>query len=248
MTMDNKKINNMKGVRLFFVTAAVIGLSVAVSSCKRQGDTVKLKDFRDSVSWAIGENTAQGMKTIGYDFDMDMVLRAMKYTMQGKQQPLSETEYSELLSKLALMMQSNMKAEQQKTESNVAESEAKMFADLVAKDASVVKAPEGFYYKVIKQGKGEKVKIGEVAVFDYKGYILKDNSLIDQTYEVRDPIETLVGGTMFKGLQMGLSMMNAGSIYRFYFPSSLAFGATGTEDIPPYTAIYYDVELHSFHP
>lgn len=237
-------------MKTFKISSFILLLLVAsvFVSCKHNDDKVVLKDQRDSISWAVGENTAIGMRNIGYDFNMEMVLQAIEHTLKGKKQPLTEQSYNELLTQLTLIMQKNIKAEQEKTIKAVEKEEEELFEALVKSDPEVKKAPEGFYYKVLKQGKGENVKIGEVAVFDYRGYKLKGNEFIDQTYEVREPIETLVGGSMFRGLQLGLAMMNPGSIYRLYFPSRLAFGAKGTDAIPPYTAIYYDVELHSFHP
>ena len=63
-------------------------------------------------------------------------------------------------------------------------------------------------------------------------------------YSGGEPIIHVVGNPMFPGLLEGMQLMNAGSLYRFYFPNQLAFGANGSEDIPPYTAVIYEVELH----
>ena len=41
-----------------------------------------------------------------------------------------------------------------------------------------------------------------------------------------------------------LLLMNAGSVYRFYFPYQLAFGEKGTGGIPPYAPMIYEIELH----
>ena len=237
-------------MKTFKISSFILLLLVAslFVSCKHSDDNVVLKDQRDSISWAVGENTAIGMQNIGYNFNTEVVLKAIEHTLKNKKQPISEESYNELLGELTKIMQQNMMEQQQKTAEAVEQEEEKLFTALMAKDPEVKKAPEGFYYKVLRQGKGTNVKVGEVAVFDYKGYKVKDDEFIDQTYGNRPPIETLVGGGMFKGLQLGLSMMNPGSIYRLYFPSRLAFGAQGTDVIPPYTAIYYDVELHSFHP
>lgn len=235
----------MNRLIFFFTVAATFA---AIVSCSHKTEKVQLNDQRDSISWAIGENTAIGMQNIGYDFNVDMVVRAIEHTLKGQEQPFSDQAYADMLAKLTNMMQQNFANQQKKSHDAAAVEEKKLFDELMKNDPEVKKSDDGFYYKVIKKGNGPNVKKGEVAVFDYRGYILKDNQFIDQTYEVREPIETLVGGGMFRGLQMGMQLMNAGSIYRLYFPNELAFGAKGTDVIPPYTAIYYDVELHSFHP
>ena len=87
---------------------------------------------------------------------------------------------------------------------------------------------------------------GMVVEFDYKGSFT-NGQVFDQTYGNREPIVHVIGETLMPGLFEGLCMMRSGSHYRFYFPSEIAFGARGTEDIPPYTAVIYEVEVHSIH-
>ncbi len=224
---------------------ATAALVMLLASCKNS-DNVKLATSVDSVSWALGENTALGLKQMGITYDEDMVLRAFKHTMKGKEQPMDDATYQRILANIALSMQENYMAKMKEQNANAAAQEAAAFKELTDKDPDIKKADAGYYYKVLKAGKGPNVKEGEVAVFDYKGFKL-DGTPIDQTYGVRDPISHLVGGSMFEGLRLGLTQMNAGSIYRFYIPSALAFGAKGSENIPPYTALIYEVELHSFH-
>ena len=70
----------------------------------------------------------------------------------------------------------------------------------------------------------------------------------DQTYGKRDPIVHVVGEPMFPGLIEAFQLMNAGSIYRFYFPYQVAFGAQGSGNIPGYTPLIYEVEVHELYP
>ena len=53
---------------------------------------------------------------------------------------------------------------------------------------------------------------------------------------------------MFPGLIEAFQLMNAGSIYRFYFPYQVAFGAQGSGNIPGYTPLIYEVEVHELYP
>lgn len=232
--------------KLTIICAAIAMLAAVCTSCNNSGK-VKLKNECDSVSWAVGENTALGLKNMPYDFNVKVVLQAIQHTLDGKEQPLSDEAYQKLLNNLMSQMNRQMQEDAAKEQEQVNVKEQQIFSELCAKDQSIQQAEGGYYYKVIKSGHGPNVKRGEVAVFDYKGYILPSMELIDQTYGVRDPIETIVGGNMFSGLQMGLTQMNAGSIIQFYFPSALAFGKDGTQDIPSNTPISYVVEMHSFH-
>ena len=107
--------------------------------------------------------------------------------------------------------------------------------------------PSGFYYEVLKPGKGANAQIGQRILFDYRSFLMFNGEPYDQTYGVRDPILHVVGRPMFQGLIDALQLMNAGSIYRFYFPYQLAFGETGAGDIPGYTPFIYEVELHEIY-
>jgi FKBP-type peptidyl-prolyl cis-trans isomerase len=69
----------------------------------------------------------------------------------------------------------------------------------------------------------------------------------DQTYGKRDPIVHVIGTPMFPGLIEAFQLMNAGSRYRFYFPYQVCFGARGSDGIPPFTPMIYEVELHEIY-
>jgi FKBP-type peptidyl-prolyl cis-trans isomerase len=51
---------------------------------------------------------------------------------------------------------------------------------------------------------------------------------------------------MIAGLRETIQIMPAGSLWRVYIPSSLAYAETGVPGIiPPYSAIVFDIELLS---
>ena len=105
---------------------------------------------------------------------------------------------------------------------------------------------KGFYYEVLKEGTGRKAEPGLIIDFDYKG-TFTNGQIFDQTYGNRSSIVHLVDESLMPGLREGFCMMKAGSTYRFYFPCEMAFGAKGTDDIPPFTTVIYEVELHDVH-
>ena len=131
----------MKTFKIIFFVLLMVVASMFVS-CKHNGDNVVLKDQRDSISWAVGENTAIGMQNIGYNFNTEMVLKAIEHTLKNKKQPITEESYNELLAELTQIMQKNLMEQQQKTAEAVEQEEAKLFEALMAKDPEVKKAPE----------------------------------------------------------------------------------------------------------
>ena len=96
----------------------------------------------------------------------------------------------------------------------------------------------------MKAGKGRNAREGDRVSFDYRSFLMFTGEPYDQTYGKREPILHVVGKPMFQGLIEGMQVMNAGSIYRFYFPYQLAFGSQGSGNIAGYTPFIYEVELH----
>ena len=205
----------------------------------------KLDSRSDTLSWVLGQNVAQSlMQGPLTDIDRDIFLQAVANTLDGKPQPLSDEQYQQALdyivstTQIANMRQSNDLQRKADT------AQERYFADLVAKNPDVRRHPSGFYYQQLKAGSGPNAKYSQRIVFDYRGFLMLTGQPFDQTYGKRDPIVHVVGNPMFPGLIEAFQLMNAGSIYRFYFPYQLAFGAEGSETIPPFSPVIYEIELH----
>lgn len=100
---------------------------------------------------------------------------------------------------------------------------------------------EGVYYKIIKQGTGEKVQITDTVSVLYKGWLFNDGSVFDQTKEkpASFPLKRLI-----KGWQLGLPQCNIGGIIRLYIPSALAYSIRArSKSIPPNSILVFDVEV-----
>lgn len=228
----------MKKTSILLVAAALL---LGATSCK---NTVPaLKNHSDSVNWVLGESYALGLKSSGLQLDKKMILRAVEATLDGKEQPLSDTAYRDLLAEVNSMIMLQQREKQQQLESQNRNQEEVYFKKLLAENPNVKTTKEGFYYEVLQEGKGNRAKLGGVVTFDYRAFFT-NGQVFDQTYGNREPIRKVVGNPMFAGLQEAFTYMSAGSKYRFYFPSEKAFGAEGSDGIPPYTTMIYEVELH----
>ena len=223
--------------RLFIIIA--VGLTFA--SCNNSR-TPQLKDAEDSVSWILGRNTAESIVRGPFGkIDKEIFIQAIRATFDSMPQPISDTVYNATIAMLMQMAQSNATQKSNDIDSK----QEKFFANLVATNPKIKRHPSGFYYEQIKAGTGPNAYYAAHIYFDYRGYYMFNGKLFDQTYGQREPISHVVGKPMFPGLIEAFQLMNKGSIYRFYFPYQLAFGASGSDDIPPYTPLIYELELHS---
>ena len=200
----------------------------------------------DTLSWAYGQNIASVLQTGFFnELDADLIIQSALYTLKGgTQQPLTPEMTRQIIDYIMLMYNSSAEQADADTRQKVDQAQEEYFQRLTSENPNVKRHPKGFYYEVLKAGKGPNAYYGQRIEFDYRSYIMLTGQPYDQTYGKRDPIIHVVAEPMFPGLIDAFQLMNAGSIYRFYFPYHLAFGSTGSDGIPPYTPLIYEVELH----
>ena len=205
----------------------------------------KLATLTDTLSWAYGQNFADVLRQdVFSSLDAELVLQAARHSVAGAKQPLTPEETMAALDRLSIMQSRAMMEKNTNIQQRVDEQQAAYFAQLEKTNPNVKKHPSGFYYEVMREGKGPKAKVAQRILFDYRSAVMLTGEPYDQTYGKREPIMHVVGAPMFQGLVDAFQLMNAGSQYRFYFPYQLAFGASGSGDIPGYTPFIYEVELH----
>lgn len=226
----------MKLSKILLSTLAIASL-FNFTSCNK--GNVKLEDTQDTVSWVMGQSLALSVQSTPLNVDKEVLVKAFEATLNGEEQPIDNQTFAMVMQALnEQMMQFQMMYRDQ-----TSQQEEQLMAEKMAQNPNIKKADEGFYYEVVKPGKGPKAKKGDVINFDYKASYM-DGTLFDQTYGNREPITKALGDDMIPGLRMAFLQMNAGSTYRFYFPSKFVQGGI---DIPAGTCLIYEIELHSIN-
>lgn len=218
--------------------------TLSALSAMGQGN-VKLNTRTDTLSWVLGESYAKAYLNTGLSLDKDIIISAFSQTLNNQGQPIDDDTYKAVFDYLSFNIVKLQKQKQQLLVEKTQKAEEAYFQKLLADHPDIKQAPEGFYYEVIRAGFGPKAPRDKRISFDYRGFNMLTGEPIDQTYGKRDPIVTVLNEHIFPGLLYGLQLMEAGSIYRFYFPNALAFGPSGSQNIPPYTSLIYEVELHT---
>ena len=227
------------------IIIAAAALCLLATACKHD-KAPELNDANDSIAWILGRNTAESFASGPFkDIDKEIFIEAVRTTLDGGAQPISDSVYQQAIEMLMHAAQSRAMQQSADRSKEVDRLQDEYFANLVANNPNVKKHPSGFYYEQLKAGKGPNAHFASLISFDYRSYTMFDGKPFDQTYGVRDAISHVVGKPMFPGLIEAFQLMNEGSIYRFYFPYHLAFGASGSDGIPGYTPLIYELELHS---
>lgn len=117
--------------------------------------------------------------------------------------------------------------------------EEKYIADSLANNPDVKKSEGGVYYKVVKEGKGEKFKKTDRIMVKYAGRHLNGEEFDSSKGEAVpfNPAQVVPGfGEM-------LLLMNPGAVYTIYIPAELAYGLNGQAPvIEPNEMLIFEVE------
>ena len=116
-----------------------------------------------------------------------------------------------------------------------------IFDAVKAKQIDTTGSKDGVYYQILKEGTGDYVSANDTVTVFYKGYLLKDGSIFDQTKDKPAifPLKRLI-----KGWQVALPMCKVGGKIRAFIPSGLAYTIRSrSKAIPPNSVLVFDVEV-----
>jgi FKBP-type peptidyl-prolyl cis-trans isomerase FkpA len=102
------------------------------------------------------------------------------------------------------------------------------------------------YYSIMKEGTGRNVLVTDTVTVFYKGYLLQDGSVFDQTKEkpATFPLERLI-----RGWQLGVPFCKVGGKIKLVIPSGLAYSIrTRAAKIPPNSILVFEVEVVDVKP
>lgn len=105
----------------------------------------------------------------------------------------------------------------------------------------VIALNSGVQYKFIRKGTGKLPKIKDTVTLNYRGTLL-DGTEFDSSYK-RGKTDSFELKDMIQGFAEAMTQIPDGSQAVIYIPSRLAYGEKGTDGIPPYAAVIFEVDL-----
>lgn len=108
-----------------------------------------------------------------------------------------------------------------------------------AKRGGVETLPGGVQVKVERAGTGEVPAPGSKVGYIYKASYINGNLAESSRGEV---VEAVVG-SLLPGLAEAITSLPVGTKCKVYLPWQKAYGARGSNKVPPYSALVYDIEL-----
>lgn len=119
--------------------------------------------------------------------------------------------------------------------------EKAFFADNIVKP-HVIALNSGVQYKIVKKGTGKTPKVKETVTVHYKGTLL-DGTEFDSSYK-RGKADSFKLSDMIPGFSEAMTHIPDGSKVIIYVPTSWAYAEKGTDGVPPYAALIFEVELN----
>lgn len=219
----------------------------------KQTKAAELKSKRQRVGYAVGFNTAYGLKrnfdSQTIDVDIESVKRGFADALANATPALSEQEIrtilAELQKDLEVKRKENMAKEQEKLrvqgEKNRKEGEA-FLKDNAAKEGVKV-LPSGLQYRILSEGSGKKAAPTDTVTVNYRGTLINGTEF-DSSSKQGKPV-TFPLNQVIKGWTEGLQLIKEGGKIQLFIPSDLAYGKGGGGMIGPHSTLIFDVELIS---
>ena len=206
-----------------------------------QADESPLETDQQKYSYAmgyqIGSQIAQQINAEGVVIDADAFARGIADVLAGRGLALSEGE---------MMAAITAKEEQEigrmnETAASNGESGDQFRAEYSARDG-VEKTASGLFYRVIKEGTGQRPKPEATVVVHYRG-TLPDGTEFDSSHKRGQPATFSLAG-IIPGWQEILQLMGEGALWEVVIPPELAYGKAGAGGlIGPNQTLVFEIEL-----
>lgn len=212
------------------------------SKNKATESTVTLSTYSDTISYIIGHDIGNNLKTNDIKINQELFNMGVKNGIAGNDSLISEEQTARIMTKF---QQEMMAKREQKSTQDVTFEKAKSEAFLAENKTKpgVVTTASGLQYQVITEGTGENPTAEDMVEVHYTGKLL-DGTVFDSSVERGQPVKFPLNGVI-PGWTEGVQLMKPGAKYIFWIPSDLAYGDRGTGPIPGGSALMFEVELLS---
>ena len=221
-------------------TALILAFCLSAAAPLLADGTNQLADEKSRVSYAIGMMTGLQWKQKDLDFDVNLYARGIKDGMAGGAMLLTPQEAQLTIDAFS----KELGAKQQQKQMELAaknKTEGDAFLGANKNQPGVQTLPDGLQYLVITNGTGEIPTDGDTVTVNYRGTLI-DGTEFGSSYKRSQPATFPVGGVI-RGWTEALQKMNAGSKWKLFVPSDLAYGPQGRPGIAPNAVLIFEVEL-----
>lgn len=203
--------------------------------------TMETKEL-DRISYALGLSMGNNFRSSGIEkIDVDDFAAGVAAVFSGEKPRMSYDEAKEEIRNFFQAMEERQRAAAAEMgKVNAAAGEA--FLKENGSRAEVKTTASGLQYEVLQEGTGATPDAGDQVMVHYTGKLI-DGTVFDSSVERGEPA-TFGVTQVIPGWVEALQLMKAGSKWRLFIPSNLAYGPNGAGGvIGPNATLIFDVEL-----
>lgn len=217
-----------------------LGIVVTFVACNQTSyNNVELNTQMDSVSYSLGINVANNLKSSGFEsIETQAFASAFSDVFEGNELKINEEDANMLIQDYIIDLS------QKKSQEAISTGQA--FLDENGKKEGVTTTASGLQFEVLTNGTGATPVETDQVTVHYHGTLI-DGTVFDSSVERGQPSTFPVNGVI-PGWVEALQLMNVGSKYKLYIPSDLAYGERGAGgSIGPNETLIFEVELLSIN-
>lgn len=196
----------------------------------------------DRLSYALGLSMGQNFRASGIEkVNVQDFADGVAAVYDGLAPKLSYDEAKKIINEYFTGLQQKQQ-EEAAAMASVNEKAGKEFLDANGKRAEVHTTPSGLQYEILTEGTGAQPTAGDQVEVHYTGKLI-DGTVFDSSVDRGEPA-TFGVTQVIPGWVEALQLMKAGSKWRLFIPSQLAYGPQGAGGvIGPNQTLIFDVEL-----
>lgn len=197
----------------------------------------------DKISYALGLNIGRQLKQMGLAGSLSVkdFASAVEDVLSERSLQMSVAEGQQVLNSFFSELEKKQQAAAAEA-GKAAREEGEKFLKENASKPGVTVTASGLQYMVLTEGTGRKPTAADTVRCHYEGTLI-NGTVFDSSYRRGEPADFGLR-QVISGWTEGVQLMSEGAKYRFFIPYNLAYGERGAgQDIPPYAALIFDVEL-----
>ncbi|MDR1557881.1 MAG: FKBP-type peptidyl-prolyl cis-trans isomerase [Tannerellaceae bacterium] len=187
----------------------------------------------DKISYALGLSIGNNFRSSGIqNLRTEDFVKGVTDVLTDKKPEIGYEEARQLINEYFLTLQTEKKELNRKA--------GEEFLRINKQKAGVRELPSGLQYEILKQGDGARPKASDKVRCHYRGTLI-NGKVFDSS---RDEPAVFGVSQVISGWTEALQLMPAGSEWRLFIPSGLAYGEQGAgEAIEPNSTLIFDVKL-----